>query len=108
MPNHVLFLLCLLGAQTLNAAAAPACYPTHGWRESTPEEKGLDSKVLAAMVDNITQKRLNMHSVTVIRHGYVVLDAYFYPYRASAPHDVASVTKSSQRRSWASLWARGW
>ena len=40
------------------------------------------------------QKRLNVHSVTVIRHGQVVLDAYFYPYRASAPHDVASVTKS--------------
>ncbi len=35
-----------------------------------------------------------MHSVTVIRHGYVVLDAYFYPYQATAPHGVASVTKS--------------
>ena len=89
MPNHALFLLCLLAAQTLTAAAAPAYYPTNGWRESTLEAQGLDSKVPAAMVDNITQKHLNVHSVTVIRHGYVVLDAYFYPYRASAPHDVA-------------------
>ncbi|MDP9169467.1 MAG: serine hydrolase [Acidobacteriota bacterium] len=32
--------------------------------------------------------------MTVIRHGYVVLDAYFYPYQATAPHGVASVTKS--------------
>src|SRR5450432_3071940 len=86
--------LSLLAAQTLNAAAAPGFYPTHGWRESTPEEQGLDSKTLAAMVDNITQKHLNVHSVSVIRHGYVVLDAYFYPYRATATHDVASVTKS--------------
>jgi len=93
MQCHLLFFVCLLVAQTLNAAA-PSYYPTHGWRESTPEEQGLDSKALAAMVDNITQKHLNVHSVTVIRHGYVVLDAYFYPYRASAPHDVASVTKS--------------
>jgi CubicO group peptidase (beta-lactamase class C family) len=46
------------------------------------------------MVDNITQKHLNVHSVTVIRHGYVVLDSYFYPYRPTATHDVASVTKS--------------
>lgn len=93
MPNRFVFLLAFFGAQTLSAAA-PTYYPTHGWRESTPEEQGLDSKVLAAMVDKITQKHLNVHSVTVIRHGYVILDAYFYPYRPTATHDVASVTKS--------------
>jgi len=93
MSNRFVFLLALICAQTLSAAA-PTYYPTHGWRESTPEEQGLDSKVLAAMVDNITQKHLNVHSVTVIRHGYVVLDSYFYPYRPTATHDVASVTKS--------------
>ena len=77
------------------APAAPATYyPTHGWRESTPEAQGLDSAVLAAMVDNIAQKHLNVHSVTVIRHGYVVLDSYFYPYTPAATHDLASVTKS--------------
>src|SRR5579863_6594793 len=93
MTNRFVFLLALLGAPVLTAAA-PTYYPTHGWRESTPEEQGLDSKALAAMVDNITGKHLNVHSVTVIRHGYVVLDAYFYPYRPTATHDVASVTKS--------------
>jgi CubicO group peptidase (beta-lactamase class C family) len=93
MQNHFLLPLALVAAQMLNAAE-PSYYPTHGWRESTPEAQGLDSKVLAALVDNITQKHLNVHSVTVIRHGYVVLDAYFYPYRPTAPHDVASVTKS--------------
>jgi CubicO group peptidase (beta-lactamase class C family) len=94
MPNHLPILLCLITAQALNAAAAPDYYPTHGWRESTPEAQGLDSKALTAMVDNIMQKHLNVHSVTVIRHGYVVLDVYFYPYRPGALHDVASVTKS--------------
>src|SRR5882724_2351418 len=75
-------------------AAPPAYYPTAGWRESTPEEQGLDSQVLAGMVDNISQKHMNVHSVTVIRHGYVVLDTYFYPYKPTATHDVASVSKS--------------
>lgn len=69
-------------------------YPTRGWRESTPEAQGLDSQALAQMVDNVSRKRLNVHSVTVIRHGYVVLDAYFYPFRPNTVHDVASVTKS--------------
>src|SRR5450432_2353022 len=85
---------CLFAVGFAHAfAAPPAYYPTKAWRESTPEEQGLDSQVLAGMVDSISQKHLNVHSVTVIRHGYVVLDTYFYPYRATATHDVASVTK---------------
>jgi CubicO group peptidase (beta-lactamase class C family) len=87
--------LCFALACAPAPAAQPATYyPTKEWRESTPEEQGLDSQVLAGMVDSISQKHLNVHSVTVIRHGYVVLDTYFYPYKATATHDVASVTKS--------------
>lgn len=82
----------LLSAQAF--AADASYYPTKAWRESTPEEQGLDSKVLSGMIDGITEKHLNVHSVTVIRHGNVVLDAYFYPYRPTATHDVASVSKS--------------
>ncbi len=75
-------------------AAPPDYYPTKAWRESTPEEQGLDSSVLAGMVSSITAKKLNVHSVTVIRHGRIVLDSYFYPYKPTATHDVASITKS--------------
>src|SRR5437879_6483522 len=91
-----MLLRCLLPLvlSTQLFAAAAAYYPTKTWRESTPEEQGLDSQVLAGMVDSIAQKHLNVHSVMVIRHGYVVLDAYFYPYKPTATHDVASVTKS--------------
>ena len=88
-----LFCLTLFVASGAFAASADY-YPTKAWRESTPEEQGLDSKVLAGMVDGIMQKHLNVHSVTVIRHGNVVLDTYFYPYRRTATHDVASVSKS--------------
>jgi len=86
--------LLLLVVSTQLFAAAASYYPTKAWRESTPEQQGLDSQVLAGMVDSIARKHLNVHSVTVIRHGYVVLDAYFYPYGPAATHDVASVTKS--------------
>src|SRR3954467_12308188 len=85
-------LLLALSAQLF--AASADYYPTKAWRESTAEEQGLDSKVLAGVVDGIMQKHLNVHSVTVIRHGNVVLDSYFYPYRPTATHDVASVSKS--------------
>jgi CubicO group peptidase (beta-lactamase class C family) len=35
-----------------------------------------------------------LHSVTIVQDGSLLLDAYFYPYDGSSPHDVASVTKS--------------
>ena len=40
------------------------------------------------------EQRLGVHSILVIRHGYAVLHADFYPYNSDTPHDMASVTKS--------------
>jgi CubicO group peptidase (beta-lactamase class C family) len=74
--------------------AATAYWPGQRWRTAQPESQGLDSQVLASAIDQVLQKHLGVHSLLVLRHGYVVLDAYFYPYNAATPHDVASVTKS--------------
>jgi CubicO group peptidase (beta-lactamase class C family) len=79
---------------TVEGAEPGVYFPGRDWRQSTPEAQGLDSTVLAQMVESISQKSLNVHSVTVLRHGYIVMDAYFYSYRQDALHDVASVTKS--------------
>ena len=59
-----LFCLTLLVASGAFAASADY-YPTKAWRESTPEEQGLDSKVLAGMVDGIMQKHLNVRCAPV-------------------------------------------
>lgn len=84
----------IVASGVLNAAETGTYFPGKGWRTSTPEALGLDSTVLARMVGDISEKKLNVHSITVIRHGYVVMDAYFYPFRPDTLHDVASVTKS--------------
>lgn len=87
-------ILTLFACTMLNAAPANY-YPTKAWRHSSPEEQGLDSAVLAAMVSDIHRRGVGIHSITVIRHGNVVLDTAFYPYSAMpAPHDAASLTKS--------------
>jgi len=62
--------------------------------ESTPEEQGVDSVALGDALDLIVRQRIPIHSLLMVRHGVVVLDASFFPDSASAPHDVASVTKS--------------
>jgi len=49
---------------------------------------------LAEVVDQIRAAVLGLHSLTVVRHGAIVLDARFFPYDGSRPQDVASVTKT--------------
>ena len=72
----------------------PAYWPTQGWRSSTPEAQGMDSGMLAQAVNLIREQALAVDSLLIVRHGHIVLDAYFYPYTADRLHDVASVTKS--------------
>src|SRR5438046_1461440 len=76
------------------AAAQEVYWPTHGWRRSSPEAQGMDSRVLAEAFDYIRQRKIPIHSLQIVRNGSLVLDAYFWPFQDSLLHDVASVTKS--------------
>jgi CubicO group peptidase (beta-lactamase class C family) len=84
----------LANEATASAPRAPDYWPTEGWRTSTPEEQGMDSEKLAEALDFIRDEGLNVHSLLVIRNGYVVIDAYFYPFQKGSTHDLASATKS--------------
>lgn len=74
--------------------AAPDYWPTNGWRHSTPEAQGMDSKALAQMFEHIAAEQVNLHSVLIVRNGYLVTEAYFHPYTAEVPVHVQSLTKS--------------
>ena len=54
----------------------------------------MSSGDLADGLQSALANNLNVHSVTVVRNGVIVLDAYFYPFVPETRHDVASVTKS--------------
>ena len=56
--------------------------------------QGIDSEVLARVFEYVRLHQIPMHSLLIVRNGYVVLDAYFYPFQAGQVHDAASVTKS--------------
>jgi len=75
-------------------AKQPSYWPDTEWRTSTPEEQGLDSASILSMVQEIQNKDLNIHSVLVIRHGYLVTEVYFPPYTREIKHPVYSITKS--------------
>jgi CubicO group peptidase (beta-lactamase class C family) len=73
---------------------AGLCRAEEVWITASPEEVGLDSAALVEMFDFVRQREIPVHSVQIVRHGRLALDAYFYPYSDGMRHDVASVTKS--------------
>ena len=76
------------------SAGQPAYWPDTEWRTSTPEEQGLDSSSILSMLQEIQKKDLNIHSVLVVRHGYLVTEVYFPPYTREIKHPLHSITKS--------------
>lgn len=68
--------------------------PSGGWRVSTPEAQGINSKRLLTLVKDITQKGYNIQSIVIARNGQLVLDANFYPFNPNQKHNLYSVTKS--------------
>jgi CubicO group peptidase (beta-lactamase class C family) len=69
-------------------------WPTAGWKHSTPEAQGMDSELLAQMLEDLSAKETNIHSVIIVRNGYMVTEAYFHPYTDNTKMHVQSVTKS--------------
>lgn len=89
----LLAIALLLIAGCTGKVPAPT-WPTHGWPTATPEEQGMDSWQLADMLSVIQAQRLAIDSVLVARRGYLVADAYVYPFSQSRQHTVYSCTKS--------------
>ncbi len=72
----------------------PDYWPTKGWRTATPESQGMGSSLLIDMLDTILKKGLEIHNVLIIRNGYLVLDAYSYPFTPDIPHHIDACTQS--------------
>jgi CubicO group peptidase (beta-lactamase class C family) len=67
-------------------------WPTKAWPVSTPEEQGMQSGALARLVETVGN--YPQDSLLIVRHGKIVLDAYYAPYQPNITHDLRSVTKS--------------
>jgi CubicO group peptidase (beta-lactamase class C family) len=88
-------LILLSGRELCDSAQAndsSQSWPTKEWQTSTPEEQGMDSAAFAHLVDFVGSRRQD--SLLVIRHGKIVVDAYYAPYAPNIRHDLRSVTKS--------------
>jgi CubicO group peptidase (beta-lactamase class C family) len=79
-------------AQTI--APLPEIWPTQGWPTSTPEQQGMDSAQLVQMLDAVAAKKLNIHSILIIRHGYLVAEVHYGSTSPTVKHELYSATKS--------------
>ena len=69
-------------------------YPTEEWQISIPEEQGIKSQMLVEMMEYIEENNFNIDSILIVRNGYMVFDAYFYPFLKGQQHIIHSCTKS--------------
>jgi CubicO group peptidase (beta-lactamase class C family) len=69
-------------------------WPTDGWRSASPSEEGMNGAMLDAALAAASQKRLQLHGMLVVRHGFIVKEAYFPPYEEGTAHELYSCTKS--------------
>ena len=72
----------------------PDYWPTSGWKSSTPEAQGMDSELVAKVLEEINTNETSIHSLLVIRNGYLVTEAYVQPYTRDTKMHIQSVTKS--------------
>lgn len=61
---------------------------------SSPESQGVSSSGVLAFVEAADKEIDSLHSFMLLRHGHVVAEGWWLPYRAEAPHSLYSLSKS--------------
>jgi len=61
---------------------------------STPETQGVSSQTVLEFVNEADKRLDSLHSFMLVRHGHVVAEGWWAPYRAEAPHSLYSLSKS--------------
>lgn len=67
-------------------------WPTKAWETSSPEQQGMDSNALADLVKFGASEKTD--SLLVTRHGRIVTEAYYAPFRSGHKHRINSATKA--------------
>jgi Beta-lactamase len=61
---------------------------------STPEAEGVSADYIAQFFDAAARSKHEFHSIMIMRHGKVITEAWWSPYRADLKHTLYSCSKS--------------
>lgn len=59
-----------------------------------PEQVGISSTEINALIEDLDENDVELHSIKIMRFGKAAYEAYRYPYNAESPHTMYSVSKS--------------
>jgi CubicO group peptidase (beta-lactamase class C family) len=76
-------------SQTTKVSSQTAKLP-----RSTPEAEGVSSKGIMEFIDAISTTKHEMHSIMILRHGKVIAEGWWNPYRPDLKHTLYSLSKS--------------
>lgn len=82
--------ICLLLVITFHALAQPSM----SLPRSTPEAEGVSSKAISDFIDAANKSKTEFHSFMLVRHGKVIAEGWWNPYRADLKHTLYSCSKS--------------
>src|SRR6187455_700595 len=77
------------GSQRANVSSQKDKLP-----RSIPEAEGVSSKGIIDFIDAISQTKHEMHSIMILRHGKVIAEGWWNPYRSDLKHTLYSLSKS--------------
>jgi CubicO group peptidase (beta-lactamase class C family) len=93
----LLFLLAGCGSTPVEPVPQDGAsyWPAAEWRRATPEQVGLDASKIAGLVQRLRGNQVpSIHSLLVVRQGYLAVEEYFNGSTAESVHTLQSVTKS--------------
>ena len=94
----ILLTLVQVGSGNPSSSYVPAdtitYFPDDEWTATTPEEQGMDSTILAEMMQFIEDSGAPIHGLVVTRNGYIMEEEYWSYYTETSTHHIFSCTKS--------------
>jgi CubicO group peptidase (beta-lactamase class C family) len=61
---------------------------------STPEAQGISSGAIIDFINEVDKSAMGLHSIILVRHGQVVAEGWWHPWRRESPHMLFSLSKS--------------
>lgn len=86
-------ILSLISALALSVTAFALPYDD-GLQRSTPEEQGVSSEAVAKVFQALDEGGYNVHSLMILRHGKVIAEHWWHPFRPEYSHAMYSSTKT--------------
>ncbi|MFX0185781.1 MAG: serine hydrolase domain-containing protein [Candidatus Hodarchaeota archaeon] len=87
IPSTILFTFVMVTER-------PSSWLTDDWNTSPLDHHGMDSQLLTDMYSYIEEQVHHMHSLMIVRNGFIVAEQYFNGWNQKLEHELYSCTKS--------------